>query len=174
MLRKVVPFRHINTKKDIFMKKLMNAKLSDSDKEAVKVKIQEIQQLLPFLIALPVGQKKGRVSMGQKSVEFVNLALRGASNFPQYLLQSFNKEEFANDVNLIAQLWDIRVLIASLLEMLDDTLYASSSDAMQTSNEVYTYLKTAAKKDASVKALVDDMSKRYEKKRTKTTPPAVR
>ena len=90
------------------------------------------------------------------------------------MLQSFNKEEFANDVNLIAQLWDIRVLIASLLEMLDDTLYASSSDAMQTSNEVYTYLKTAAKKDASVKALVDDMSKRYEKKRTKTTPPAVR
>ena len=82
MLRKVVPFRHINTKKDIFMKKLMNAKLSDSDKEAVKVKIQEIQQLLPFLIALPVGQKKGGVSMGQKSVEFVNLALRGASNFP--------------------------------------------------------------------------------------------
>ena len=55
VLRKVVPFRHINTKKDIFMKKLINAKLSDSDKEAVKVKIQEIQQLLPFLIALPVG-----------------------------------------------------------------------------------------------------------------------
>lgn len=149
------------------MSNLINATLSETDKEAVKTKLEEIHQLLPFLVALPVGQKRGGISMGQKSVEFVNLALRGASHFPQYLLQSFNKEEFTNDVNLIGQLWDVRILAASLLEKIDNTIYAASSDAMQTSNEVYNYLKTAAKKDASVKALVDEMSKRYEKKKNK-------
>ncbi|MFK8289003.1 hypothetical protein ACI76W_07115 [Capnocytophaga canimorsus] len=152
------------------MNNLVSAKLSDSDKEQVKVKLQEIQQLLPFLIALPAGQKRGGASMGQKSVEFVNLALRGATHFPQYLLQSFNKEEFANDVKLIDQLWDIRILVASLLENIDDTIHAASIDAMHTGNEVYGYLKVAAKKDASVKNLVDEMAKRYEKKKTKIPP----
>lgn len=149
------------------MGNLINATLSETDKESVKTKLSEVQQLLNFLIALPAGQKRGGASMGQKSVEFVNLALRGANHFPQYLLQSFNKAEFENDVHLIDQLWDIRVLVASLLEKLDDTIYAASSDAMQTANEVYTYLKTSAKKDASVKALVDEMGKRYGKKKAK-------
>ncbi|GJH40461.1 hypothetical protein RCZ04_10110 [Capnocytophaga sp. HP1101] len=152
------------------MGNLINATLSETEREAVKTKLSEIESTLKFLIALPAGQKRGGASMGQKSVEFVNLALRGANHFPQYLLQSFNKTEFENDVQLIAQLWDIRVLVASLLEKLDDTIYAASTDAMQTANEVYTYLKTSAKKDASVKALVDEMSKRYGKKKAKTTP----
>lgn len=152
----------------IIMTNLVNASLTDTDKNSVKSKLDEIHQLLPFLIALPSEQKRGGTSMGQKSVEFVNLALRGANHFPQYLLQSFDNTKFVNDVNLIDQLWDVRILVASLLEKLDDTIYAASSDAMQTANEVYSYLKTSAKKDASVKALVDEMAKRYEKKKSKT------
>ncbi|WGU69311.1 hypothetical protein QIU19_06200 [Capnocytophaga canimorsus] len=50
------------------MNNLVSAKLSDSDKEQVKVKLQEIQQLLPFLIALPAGQKRGGSLDGAKKV----------------------------------------------------------------------------------------------------------
>lgn len=78
--------------------------------------------------------------MGQKSVEYVNLGQRGAGNFNQYLPQTFNKEEFAKDIALVAQLWELSVPLASLLESIDDTMLA-----------------------ASVKALVSEMAKRFAK-----------
>ena len=101
--------------------------------------------------------------MGQKSVEFVNLALNGAESFSEYLLSSFNKAEFAKDIELINKLWKIRVDVASLLEKVDDTIYGASADAMAAADEVYNYLKSASEKNAAVKALVSEMSKRYDR-----------
>ncbi len=101
--------------------------------------------------------------MGQKSVEFVNLALNGAESFSEYLLSSFNKAEFAKDIELINKLWKIRVDVASLLEKVDDTIYGASADAMAAADEVYNYLKSASEKNAAVKALVSEMGKRYER-----------
>ena len=101
--------------------------------------------------------------MGHKSVEFVNLALNGAESFSEYLLSSFNKAEMAKDIELINKLWKIRVDVASLLEKIDDTIYGASADAIKAADEVYEYLKSASGKNAAVKALVAEMSKRYER-----------
>ncbi|MDO5665594.1 MAG: hypothetical protein Q4G63_10115 [Bacteroidia bacterium] len=146
------------------MSNLISAVISDETREAAKTKINEIKELLPFLQAMAVGNKKNRRRMGQKSVEFVNLGLLGAKNFGKYLPQAFEAEEYAKDVTLISQLWELRVPIAALLESVDDTIFAASVDAMKTTDSVYGYLKTAAKKDASVKKHVDEMKKKYERK----------
>ena len=139
---------------------MISAALTAENITKTKTHIGEIETELPFLIALPAEEKRRMNAMGQKSVEYVNLALTGAENFPQYLLPSFKKDEFKKDVTLIRDLQGIRTSVASLLEKLDDTIYGASVDAMQAANEVYDYLKTAGEKDAAVKALVSEMRKR--------------
>ena len=142
---------------------LVSASVTDEAITAVKKGIADITAALPFLIALRAIDRRKMQTMGQKSVDFVNMALRAAETFPQYLLSSFNKDEFAKDVILIDRLWKIRIEVAGVLEKLDDTIYAASVDAMQAANEVYDYLKTASERDQAAKAIVDDMRKRYDR-----------
>lgn len=141
-------------------KNLVSGSISDETVTTVKTKLGEIATALPFLIVLSATERKKTRVMGQKSVEYVNLALNGAESFSEYLLSSFDKAELAKDIAVINKLCKIRVDVASLLEKLDDTIYGASVDAMQAANEVYDYLKTAGEKDAAVKALVSEMRKR--------------
>ena len=89
------------------------------------------------------------------------MALRGAQSFPKYLLSTFDVDEFAHDVQLMHQLKSLRASVASLLEKLDDTIYASSADALAQANEVYGYLKKAARFDGALKTTVKEIGQRY-------------
>ena len=144
-------------------KNLVSGSISDETVTTVKTKLGEIATALPFLIVLSTMERKKTRVMGQKSVEYVNLALNGAESFSEYLLSSFDKEELAKDIAVINKLWKIRVDVASLLEKIDDTIYGASSDAMRAADEIYNYLKSASEKNAAVKALVAEMRKRYER-----------
>ncbi|RRD73563.1 hypothetical protein [Tannerella forsythia] len=152
------------------MSNLISARVTDEAVAAAKAKIVEINEQLPFLVALSAAQKKRRRVMGQKSVEYVNLALRGADHFGKYLPVNFNREEFERDVRLVSQLWDIRVPLAALLESLDDTIFAASTDAMARADEVYQFLKAAGRADAAVKAHVEEMRKRFIRRTEKPAP----
>ena len=59
------------------MSNLISAQVTDETVATTKAKIVEINELLPFLVALSSAEKQRRRVMGQKSVEYVNLALRG-------------------------------------------------------------------------------------------------
>ncbi len=142
---------------------LVSATITDETMTAVKKGLSDIAAALPFLIAMNVKDKRKMRTMGQKSVEYVNLALKAAETFPHYLLASFDKAEFAKDVALVDKLWTIRLAVAELLEKLDDTIYGTSVDAMQAADEVYQYVKTASTRDRAAKAIVEEMSKRYER-----------
>jgi hypothetical protein len=153
-------------------KNLVSASITDEAMTAVKKGLGDIATALPFLIVLSAEERRRTRVMGHKSVEFVNLALNGAESFSEYLLSSFDKAELAKDIAVINKLWKIRVDVASLLEKIDDTIYGASADAIKAADEVYEYLKSASGKNAAVKALVAEMSKRYERpsKKSKDDP----
>lgn len=142
------------------MQNRITAVLTDADKTAVLTAMDQIKTKMPFLITTPVGQTAKR-TMGAKSVEYVNLCLEGAKNFPGKLTVDFDTEEFDKDVSLINQLWTIRIQLAALLESVDDTMNTASGEAMRSADEVYGLLKAAAKKDGTVKELVDRISQRF-------------
>ena len=154
---------NLNSKPMSKAKNLVSGELTDENIGKVNTHLSDIETLMPFLIALPADEKKKMNPMGKQSIEFVNMALTGAKRFPQYLLPSFKKDEFAKDVKLISDLRDIRAGVVSLLEKIDDTIYGTAVDAMQSANEVYKYLKTASEKDAALKEFVGEMSKRYDR-----------
>ena len=153
-------------------KNLVSGELTDENIGKVNTHLSDIETLMPFLIALPADEKRKMNPMGKQSIEFVNTALTGAKRFSQYLLPTFKKDEFAKDVKLIHDLRDIRAGVVSLLEKIDDTIYGTAVDAMQSANEVYSYLKTASEKDAALKEFVGEMSKRYDRpnKKSKDNP----
>ncbi len=142
-------------------KNLISATLSEASCNKVKDKIKEIEAELPFLIALSTADKRRIRPSGSRTAAFVNMALRGAKTFPQYLLKTFDVEEFEHDVLLMHRLKDLRISVASLLEKLDDTIYASSADALSEANEAYAYLKRAAKYEGALKSTVEEIGQRY-------------
>ena len=99
--------------------------------------------------------------MGPKSVDYVNDNLTGANQFPNSLPGDFPVAEFAKDVTLINKLYPLLVASQSLTEGLNDTLLALGSDAMKQGDEVYGFLKLAAKTDANAKALVQQIGRRF-------------
>lgn len=151
---------------------LISAVLLDTDKEAVKTNIAAAKTKLPFLVTLSKEErKKYKRKMGQKSVEYVNLNLRGAKLFGQYLLAGFDIADFNKDVTLLNQLWEVRLIVAAFLESIDDTIFASSVDAMTSADDVYDYLKKASENDASLKSLVDEIAKRFKGQGRKSSTP---
>ena len=144
---------------------LISATLSDTDRDAAKAAIVAAKAKMPFLIALNSDQRSKSYKMGTKSVEYVRQCLRASQSFPQYLLSSFDTAEFAKDVTLISQLWDVRIGVASLLEAIDDSIMAAGIDAIDSASIVYDYLKKAAQKDAAVKTQLDEIGKRFAAKR---------
>jgi hypothetical protein len=143
---------------------LISAVLSDVDRDAAKAGIATAKAKMPFLISLNNDEKKRKRKMGQKSVEYVKLNLKGIQTFGQYIPSGVNADsvEFGKDVTLISQLWDVRIVAMGLVESIDDTIAAASIDCMKTADIIYDYLKAAAKNDAAVKALVAEIAKRFE------------
>ena len=135
--------------------------VSDADSQKIMKAIDGISASLPFLINLTVDERKKLRKMGAKSIEYVNLNLQGAQTYPKALKAGFDVAEFKNDVNLYNALQPLAVKLQALSEALNDTMLAAGSDAMMAADEVYAELKSSAKKDASVKGLVEQISVRY-------------
>ncbi len=150
----------------------ISAVLPEADKTAALASLEEVKTHLPFLISTPTDQGPKR-TMGPASVEYVSLCLEGAKKYPDKLTRDFDAPEFERDVNLIGQLWSVRIAVADLLARIDDTMNAASADAMVSSDKVYDLLKRAAKEDGAIQELVSRIGLRYKaqskpKKKPKT------
>ena len=139
----------------------VSAALTETDKTAVLEALGQAKLKMPFLINLTGLERKRSRKMGAKSVEYVNLSLQGPQSFGSLIPPSVDITEFSKDVALVNQLLAIRIEVEALLEGIDDTMLAAGSDAMQYADMVYSYLKTGSKRNAGVKSITADISKRF-------------
>jgi len=140
---------------------LISAEAADATIAAAIQNINDVKSSFPFLLNLSVTERVGFRKMGPKSVDYVNDSLVGANQFPNSLPGDFPLNEFAKDVTLINKLFPLLVASQALTEGLNDTLLALGSDAMKEADEVYNFLKLAAKTDANAKALVEQIGRRF-------------
>jgi len=139
----------------------ISADFTTAAKTAALTKLNEAKTQMPFLLSLPEVERKNYGNMGPKSVAYANQCLEGAIAFPNELKANFNLAEYQKDVTLINNLLGVRVAVASLLELVDDTMSATGIDIMGASSEVYGSLKASSKNNASVKAMVALISERF-------------
>ena len=140
---------------------LISAEVDNAVVTAAIQTINDTKAEFPYLLNLSAEERKKFRKMGPKSVDYVNENLLGANQFPGSLPSDFPLEEFANDVDAINKLYPLLVASQALTEALNDTLLALSSDAMKEADEVYGFLKTASKRDANAKALVEQIARRF-------------
>lgn len=139
----------------------ISASISDEKMNIVKKAIQTITNELPFLIALGVEDKKSLVKLGSKSVDFVRDCNNVAGNYPQILPSGFNSPELAKDSLLFEQLSELKMLMDTLSEKLHDTTIVVGNEAMKASLTVYDYVKTAAKSQAGLKTVAEQLKQRF-------------
>ena len=135
--------------------------LPQADIDAVKAAITTINSKLPFLITLDGEERKGLFKLGPKSADFVNDASTAVVSFPSIMPPSFDKVEYAKDTSLFKALNEIKFLLDSLSEKIDNTYLAVGSEAMTASLEVYAYVQTAKARTPGLETAADKLRDRF-------------
>ena len=143
---------------------------TDTTKTAVLTKLAEAKALMPFLITLTVEERKRLKGIGNKNLAYVQKCLEGALAFPDELKKNFNTSEFQKDVEMFNSLIGAQIVCAALLELIDDSMKAAGIDAMGAAFEVYDSLKSSAKSNANVKAIVAEIGERFKGQGKKIDP----
>jgi hypothetical protein len=141
----------------------ISVSMPQADIDAVKAAITTINSKLPFLITLDAGEKQSLFKLGAKSADFVNDASAAVVSFPQILPPSFDKTEYAKDTALFKTLSDLKMLVDSLTEKIDNTYVAVGSEAMQASLEVYAYVQTAKDRTPGLASVAEKLKERFKK-----------
>lgn len=149
----------------------ISASILPEKMRVLKEAIKSIGDDLPFLISLTADEKRGLAKLGPKSIDFVRDCTSVASNYPQILPSGFDAAELGKDSLLFEQLSEIKMLLNSLNEKMNDTTIAVGNEAMKSSLTVYEYVKTAAKSQAGLKSVAEDLQKRFKGQGKRQTPP---
>ena len=141
----------------------ISAQLSAEDVQTIKGALATIKSKLPFLINLTTEERKKTFKIGPNSLSFVQNSLTAAKNNPAILPASFGVEEFESDVNLFAVLTEVNTAVEQLASQIDDTRVAVGGEAMNEANQVYSYVKSAAKITPGLKPVADQLGERFQK-----------
>ena len=139
----------------------ISAVFTDAEKNDVLTKINEAKALMPFLVSLTVDERKRLKGIGNKNLAYVQKCVEGALAFPDELKKNFDVAEFQKDVTLFNNLLGTQIVCQALLELVDDSMKAAGIDAMGSASEVYDSLKSSAKSNANVKAIVAEIGERF-------------
>jgi hypothetical protein len=141
----------------------IDATLTAADLQAVKEAFKTILQKLPFLVSLTAAERKTIFKTGPDSLSFVTNALTAAQDNPTILPVSFSTPAFQRDVDLFTVLTEVVTLASSVASQIDDTRLAVGGEAMQQANQVYTYIKAAAKMTPGLKPVAAQLSERFQR-----------
>jgi hypothetical protein len=146
----------------------ISATLPDIDKDEIKTSVALIAAKLPFLLTASKAEKSGKQNLGD-SMDFVLKGANVAKSHPQIMPPTFEAPEFYKDLALYQQLYDISISLMPLMQKLDDTMTIIGQELMAQTNDVYGMLQFAAKKDASLQPLLNEMKTFYEKSKKKAS-----
>ncbi|MEH1937872.1 MAG: hypothetical protein V7L14_30025 [Nostoc sp.] len=141
----------------------ISATLTQTERDAVLQAIATIKEKLPFLVDLSADDRKALPKMGDKSRDFVSIALEVAAQNPEFLPRSFDIDEMQKDVQLFEALYPVLLSLTQLQELVDDTTLAVGSEAYAAALQVYNYAK-ASGQGAGLDAVIVEMGRRFARK----------
>ncbi len=113
-----MPYSNINTS-------LTTIQLND-----VKTKINDIKAILVFLINLTMAERGGLYKMGNIRYTLATKALQHGTNNASLIIGAMSLTGANTDKLLYDQLMEIRGILASLIEGIDDTKMAAGSEVL--------------------------------------------
>ncbi|MCS7053710.1 MAG: hypothetical protein NZM09_08245 [Ignavibacterium sp.] len=150
----------------------ISAEISDRDKREILDLVQQIESRLNFLINLTPEERQSIPKMGDKTIAFVQKALELAQQNPNLVPPYVNLDELRRDFELSIRLKDILNAVSRVYEKLSDTYIAAGSEAFTAALSFYKSAKAASKMNvAGTDIIVEELSKRFEKKLTSPENP---
>jgi hypothetical protein len=141
----------------------ISGRLTGDDLNAVLTAIQTIKSRMPFLQSVGSEELKRLPKIGDKGLAFVKKALELAAQSDDFLPRSFDVQEMKNDVDLYEALLPIRIALAQLTEMVDETAALVGSEAYAAGLVVYNSAKMSGK-GAGLEGVLDELGKRFARK----------
>ncbi len=152
------------------MENRIDITLTTTDVEEILAAIETIRTKLPFLVALTVEESRSLARLGDKSRAFVSKAIDLAEKHPEILPGTFELDELQTDMALFETLYPITSSLGQLHNLLQDTTALAGSEAYTAARLVYNYAKLS-NLGGELDPLIDDMKKRYCRKKSKAEDP---
>ena len=141
----------------------VKASVSQDDQSAVSAAIGMIKQKLPFLIDLPLNERKSIVKIGVKGSNFVKQALDVASQHAGVLPASFDINDMRTDTQLFGYLTTLQLALHQLKKQVDDTAMKVGSQAYAAARVVYASASSNFA-GAPLEVAVDELGKHFGRK----------
>ena len=138
--------------------------------ERIDGSLTALEADLDLLIALTPDERLELVKMGDKSRAFCDKALEVAGQHAGLMPRDFDIEAFRQDHLALTALRPRLARMAYLMQRMEDTERALSSDVMAASLEVYGVLKVAGK-DKGVDEARNALAERFNRRRAATSAP---
>jgi len=148
---------------------LISLTLSNEQLNAIDGALGVLEQNLSALLAMDASERRGVISMGDKSEAFCRETLHVLGNNPGIVPPDFHLDESLADLAAFDALRPRLVRLRKLLERGDNTEYALGSDLMSAALEGYALLKVAGK-NAGLEEARRSLSGRFRRRRAE--PPA--
>ncbi|UCH97960.1 MAG: hypothetical protein JSV88_14190 [Candidatus Aminicenantes bacterium] len=144
--------------------------LSDEEIEGLLQDITNLDaKISAFAVNLSIKDRKTLYKMGDRSLPFVEQALKYAHTHKEFVPPFLNVEEFQKDWDLARQLKDLMKRVEPVMEKLSDTYMAAGADALSAALSLYDAVKAAAKASKpGSDVIVAELKRRYERKKGKT------
>ena len=143
--------------------------LSDEEIQALDQDITNLnEKISAFAINLTIKDRKTLYKMGDRSLAFVEQALKYAHTHNEFVPPFLNVEEFQKDWDLARQLKDLLKRVEPVMEKLSDTYMAAGADALSEALSYYDAAKAAAKASKpGSDVIVAELKRRYDRKKSK-------
>jgi hypothetical protein len=148
--------------------------LAIEDMESIKTNLAALDATISkYAINLKISEKRSTYKMGSKAVPFVELALKYATEYPEYCPNYFNVEKFQKNFDFYTQVKGTVENIVLVVEKLTDSYTAVGGDAFGDGRAFYDSAKAAAKANKpGADAIVAELKKAYYRRRPSTTSSA--
>lgn len=141
----------------------ISATLSTADQQAVLAAIETIREKLPFLVGLSGEERRSLCRLGDKTQGFVNKAVELATQNAKLMPGCLDVDEMRRDLELTEALYPVRLSIAQLQELVEDTYLLAGSEAYAAARLAYNSAR-ANGKNVGLSGTVDEMGRRFSRK----------
>jgi hypothetical protein len=139
-----------------------NIELTEADVEAVKSKLENINEIMPYLIGLSAKDRQVISVIGSKSIQFIENALNSMQRNPGIRPAFLDMDEAVRNYQLFSNLTKIQNAIRTLERMVTDTLMVAGSQTYSDSLVYYNSVKRAVRAGVPGAAAVQEsLRKRF-------------
>lgn len=144
---------------------LVSAVLSPEKSSGVMKSLADVKTDLDMLVILQPDEKKEFARVGKTFVPLIELAHSVTTSHPQIMPGVFDIAEFNKDFELPRALEPILHELQELCEAVQDTIFASNSDAMLEALQVYAAVQQNKDKVPGLDTIAAKMAEFFKKKK---------